>query len=512
MSLAISLILVVFFLAMNAFFVIAEFSLVRVRKSQLELGVEQGQPGADKALDVAENINAYLSACQLGITLASLALGWLGEPAFADLIEPICRLFNMPDAAVSVISVAVGYFLLTTLHVVVGELIPKSFAIFDTEGWAVKTAGVLRAFYKITYPIMVLFNGITNWVVRLSGHDPANEHEVYTGEEIMLLIDESTESGLIEPAQNEYVDNIFDLGEKDAAAIMTPRTDMICIDLNDSLEENVRVIKEYKFTRYPVCRGTKDRIIGFLHVKDLYGLSNVKSTADLPIRNIPAVPEGIPIAKLLQTLQSEHTEIAVVIDEHGGTAGIVTMSDIMEQIVGRTDDEYQHGESEDAVKLEDGSLLIDGLMPIDDLVEVIGFEPEEAAECDTAGGLLMSLFDRIPAEGDTTSIERTTVHGSTKATFTVVDMDNHRIDKIRMVLETTVIEDEDEDEKDKEKDKSKDKDKDAEKDAEKGADKGAAADEDKSAAEEGEKSKIEEKLKSKSRSKDKSKSKGKEEA
>ena len=174
MTLAISLILVVLFLAMNAFFVIAEFSLVRVRKSQLDVSVEEGVPGAERALEVSENINAYLSACQLGITLASLALGWLGEDAFAELIRPVCELFNLPDAAVSALSVAVGYFLLTSFHVVVGELIPKSFAIFNTEAWAIRTAGPLRAFYKITYPVMVLFNGITNGVVRLAGHDPAN--------------------------------------------------------------------------------------------------------------------------------------------------------------------------------------------------------------------------------------------------------------------------------------------------------------------------------------------------
>ena len=465
MSLAISLILVVFFILMNAFFVIAEFSLVRVRKSQLDVAVEEGQPGAERALDVAENINAYLSACQLGITLASLALGWLGEPAFADLIRPICNLFNMPAAAVDAIAVAVGYFLLTTLHVVCGELIPKSFAIFNTEGWAVRTAGVLQAFYKVTYPIMVLFNGITNWVVRLSGHDPANEHEVYTGEEIKLLIDESTESGLIEPEQNEYVDNIFDLGDKDAADIMTPRTDLVCLDLDDPIEENLKTVREYKYTRYPVCRETKDRIVGFVHVKDLYGLPQNATNKDLPIRSIPAVPEGVPIAKLLQTLQAEHTEIAVVIDEHGGTAGIVTMSDIIEQIVGHTEDEYRHGSSEEPVQLEDGSYLIDGSMPIDELVELMDFEPADADESETAGGLLLNEFDRIPAEGDSIVLEGRGV----KASFTVVDMDRHRIDKVRLGLERSEPEDEDErdgDEKDKDK-RDREKEKKEKKDKEK---------------------------------------------
>lgn len=429
---ALSLVLVLFFLLMNAFFVAAEFSLVRVRKSQVEILVDEGRSGAKYTKLVADNVNAYLSACQLGITLASLALGWLGEPAVSQIIEDPLLFLGLPEAAIHGIAIVIGFVVITALHIVVGELIPKSLAIFSTERYALFTATPLVWFYRITYPIMWLFNSITNGVMKLLGHDIANEHEVYTDEEIMLLIDESTESGLIDPEQNEYVDNIFDLGDKDAEAIMTPRTDVICLDLEDSLEENMALITQYKYTRYPVCRGNKDRIVGFVHVKDLYTMPPDSTMDDLRIRTIEAVPEGIPIAKLLQALQAKHTKIAVVIDEHGGTSGIVTMSDIMEQIVGRIDDEYLHGDANDVVKLDDGSYLVDGSMPIDDVEELIGFEPEEASECETTGGLLLSLFDRIPAEGDSVTVE----HDDRKATFTVVDMDRHRIDKVRVVLET----------------------------------------------------------------------------
>ncbi len=432
MPVALSLLLVLFFLLMNAFFVVAEFSLVRVRKSQVDIALDEGKGGAKYAKLIADNVNAYLSACQLGITLASLALGWLGEPAVSHLIHPLLAVFGLPDAAISAIAVAIGFILITALHIVVGELIPKSLAIFSTERWALFTATPLVWFYRITYPIMWLFNSITNGVMKLLGHDVANEHEVYTDEEIKLLIDESTESGLIDPEQNEYVDNIFDLGDKDAEAIMTPRTDVICLDLEDPFEDNLKMVQNYKYTRYPVCRGTKDRIVGFVHVKDLYTLPHDATMADLRVRSVQAVPEGIPIAKLLQTLQRERTKIAVVIDEHGGTAGIVTMSDIMEQIVGRIDDEYQHGDADEVVRLDDGSYLIDGSLPIDEVGELIGFEPVESEECETAGGLLLSLFDRIPAEGDSVDVE----DAGTKAAFTVVDMDRHRIDKIRVVLES----------------------------------------------------------------------------
>ena len=431
MPVALSLFLVLFFLLMNAFFVVSEFALVRVRKSQVDIAIEEGKAGAKYTKLVADNVNAYLSACQLGITLASLALGWLGEPAVSELIHPLLAAIGLPDAAISAIAVAIGFIIITALHIVVGELIPKSLAIFSTMKYALLTAAPLVWFYRITYPIMWLFNSITNGVMKLAGHDIANEHEVYTGEEIKLLIDESTESGLIDADQNTYVDNIFDLGDKDAEAIMTPRTELICIDLEDTFEDNIKTMQQYKYTRYPVIRGNKDDIVGFVHIKDLYSLPAGSTMDDLKIRTIHAVPESIPIAKLLQTLQEKRTKIAVVVDEHGGTSGIVTMSDIMGQIVGKLDDEYMHDDTDEVKKIAEGHYLVDGSLPIDELSELMGFTPEEAGDCETAGGLLFDLFGQIPEVGDTVS----TADGSTKVDFTVKKMDVRRIDKIDMVVE-----------------------------------------------------------------------------
>lgn len=433
MPVGISLILVLFFLAMNAFFVIAEFAMVRVRPSQIEMAVGDGKRGAKAAEKIANNVNAYLSACQLGITLASLALGWLGEPAFAALIRPVMEPLGIPEAAIEAIAIAIGYILLTTLHVVIGELIPKSFAIFSTEKWALRTARPLVWFYRITFPVMWVFNSITNAVVRLTGHDPANEHEVYTDEEIKLLIDESTESGLIDPISNKYVDNILDIGDKDAEAIMTPRTDMICLDLDESLEQNLQHIRNYKFTRYPVCQDNKDRIVGFLHVKDLYTSPEAKTLEDLPIRPIEAVPEGISVNKLMALFQRERQKIAVVVDEHGGTSGIVTMSDVMELIVGYVADEYNHGLDEAVVEIDPGDYMIDGSLPIDEVVELMGFSPEEADECETAGGLVLALLDRIPEVGDSIEVADSEDE-SRKAKFTVEEMDNLRVEKVRLEL------------------------------------------------------------------------------
>ncbi|MCL1797324.1 MAG: hemolysin family protein [Eggerthellaceae bacterium] len=429
MSVALSLTLVIVFLLMNAFFVVAEFSLVRVRKSQIEMAIDSKKAGAIHARTITENVNAYLSACQLGITLASLALGWLGEPAVSKLIHPFFDLFGMPDVVVSAIAVAIGFTVITALHIVVGELIPKSLAIFSTERYALFTATPLVWFYRITYPIMWFFNTITNGVLKLFGHDVTKEDNAYTDVELKLLVEQSAESGYVDLEQSEYVSNIFDLDDKDAEAIMTPRTELVCFDVEDELEENLKMVRQYKYTRYPVIRGNKDDIIGLVHIKDLYGLSAEATTQDLNIRMIPAVPAGLTVDRLMQVLQEKRTKMCVVVDEHGGTAGIVTMGDVMDEIVGRFEDEYTH-DSEDVKKLGEGHYRVDGTMPVDELYELIGFELEQTG-FETAGGLLFELFDQIPDEGDTTSVEQEGI----KATFTVEKMDNLRVDIIELVVE-----------------------------------------------------------------------------
>lgn len=427
----ISLLAVVFFLLMNAFFVVAEFAIVRVRKSQIEIAVEQGKKGAKNALLIVKNVNAYLSACQLGITLASLALGWLGEPVFAALIRPIFNLFNAPDWLISTISVAIGYFLMTTLHVVVGELIPKSMAIFSTESYALHTATALIWFYKITYPIMWLFNTITNGVVKLLGHNPEDEHDVYTGDEIKLLIDESTEFGLINPEQNEYVDNVLDLSVKDAEAIMTPRTDIVFLDINDSCSENLEKAKQYSFSRYPVCDGDADHLMGFVHVKDLIDLDENTSMQDWNIREIPAVPVTCSLSSMIDELSKERTQICAVVDEHGGTAGIATLTDVLEQIVGKIDDEYRHNSADDLKIQGDGTFDIDGGMPIKLFCDdVIGFWPEGAHDVETVAGLILKLMDKIPDEGESVSFKTEKNSKIINVKMKVKTMDKVRVDKL----------------------------------------------------------------------------------
>ncbi len=443
MPVGLSLLLVVFFLLMNAFFVVAEFSLVRVRRSQIDMLVVEGKPGAKNASLIAHDVNAYLSACQLGITLASLALGWLGEPAVSELFRPLFNLMGLPEAAVSAISVAIGFIIVTALHIVVGELIPKSLAIFSTERYALFTATPLVWFYRITYPVMWLFNAITNGTMRLLGHDLADEHQVYTEDEIRLLIDESTESGLIDSDQNEFVDNIFDISTKAVSSVMTPRPDMVCLCLEDTLEENLSIVAEHKFTRYPVYRKDKDDVVGFVHIKDLYALPADAPMSRLPVRRIIAVPESASVVKLLQTLRDQRTKIAIAVDEYGGTAGLVTMGDIFSEIIGDYDDEYLHGDEErDLTELGEGHYLLSGLFSTDDLAELLGFDAEDDEHfqrSDTLGGLLLDLFDRIPAEGDEICYRC----DRKDARFAVRTMDGNRIAQVELWVAETPAEEAD---------------------------------------------------------------------
>jgi CBS domain containing-hemolysin-like protein len=413
---------------MNAFFVIAEFSLVRVRKSQIEVLVEEGARGAKRAQAISENVNAYLSACQLGITLASLALGWLGEPAVSSLIYAPLASLGLPDAAVSAIAIAIGYIIVTSLHVIIGELVPKSLAILNTERYALFTATPLYFFYRITYPIMWLFNSTTNGIMHLTGHDTTNEHQAYTEEEIKILLEESAESGELATDQYEIMDNVFDLDDKDAKAIMTPRTELVALDIDDDLETLLDIMGKNKFTRYPVFKDSKDNIIGFVHIKDAYRLPADSTKENLVIRPINPVPESLALDKLLPMMQENHSKIVVVVDEHGGTAGIVTMSDVIEQIIGSVEDEYLHDDQDEILKTAENVYEVDGSLPVDQFVEFLGYEPVPIYDYETVGGLMLDLLDKIPTEGNSVELH----HERKKITLTVKVMDGLRIDKIEV--------------------------------------------------------------------------------
>ena len=343
MNIAISLIIAIFLVIINGFFVAAEFSMVKVRRTRLETMANDGNKMAARTIGVVNKLNAYLSTCQLGITLASLGLGWIGEPAVSQLLIPIFEWFNVPESAIHSISFIVGFSIITTLHIVLGELTPKSLAIVSTEKIANYTALPLIIFYKITYPIIWLFNKVTELILRIVGIKQVDNHNAaHTDEEIRLLVEDSYEQGLIDETEMQFVDNVIDFSDTRIVDIMIPKEEMVMVKETDSIKLiNEMILKlKLEYTRYPVY-SEKD-IIGFIHIKDLYQefLSKEDKSLKEIIRPIRFVPQNALINKVLKTFQKENDHLVIVKDGYGSIVGMATMEDILEEIVGEIDDEF----------------------------------------------------------------------------------------------------------------------------------------------------------------------------
>jgi len=420
----INIIIVLLLVSMNAFFVATEFSMVKVRKSRLETLVADGNRSAKYALKVVRDLNSYLSACQLGITLASLGLGWVGEPAVANMLEPLFELMNMPENLVHSVSFIIGFSLITTFHIVLGELCPKSLSILFAERIAIFTSLPLILFYKATYPIMWAFNHSTNLILKVFGVSQVDEaDEAHTDEEIKLLVEDSYKHGLIDKTELALVDNIFDFTETTVKDIMIPRTDMACLFIEDSFEKIVAFTLNNPFTRYPICKASKDNIIGFIHIKDLYkqqveGTHNIESA----IRDVNFVPESMSISELLKLFKKQKSQIAIIIDEYGGTFGLVTVEDILEEIVGEMQDEFDIGVDE-IVKNEDGSYIVNGKVLIEDITDLLGID-NEVDNIDTIGGWLYSQLESYPKVNDTFIYEN--------YEFTILNCSKKRISTVRI--------------------------------------------------------------------------------
>ncbi|MGQ8871950.1 hemolysin family protein [Paenibacillus sp. TSA_86.1] len=390
-----SLILIGLLVLMNGFFVSAEFAMVKVRSSRIEALVEAGNRNAKYASNVIRNLDAYLSACQLGITLASLGLGWLGEPVIARLLEPVFTAFGLGPVYVHGISIVIAFVIITILHIVLGELAPKTMALRKSETITLWSAALLTVFYKLMFPFIWMLNGMANGLLRLFRMAPASEvDDAHSEDEIRILMKESNKSGLIDNTELALVDNIFDFTDTTAREIMIPRTEMICLNANQSMLENMEIASESMRTRYPVYNGDKDHIIGFIHIKDLMR-SQLTDTISV-IRPILAVPDTTLISDLLKRMQRSKTQIAVLIDEYGGTSGMVTLEDIMEEIVGEIQDEFDH-ERPVIEQVDEMEYSIDGLMLIEEVSERFGIEMDRA-DYDTIGGWLYSRVDTIPPE------------------------------------------------------------------------------------------------------------------
>lgn len=399
--------------------------MVRLRESRLATMAESGSKRAGFARSMVNNLDAYLSACQLGITLASLGLGWIGEPAVASFLRPMFHSFGWNnEAAVHGTSVAIGFVIITMLHIVIGELAPKSMAIRKTEAVALTAAAPMVLFYKTMYPFIWALNGMANALLRLLRIEPATELEsAHTEEEIRILVKESNKNGLIDNTEMALVDNIFEFADTTAREVMIPRTEMICLYKNLPREENLEIAYDGMRTRYPVCEQDKDHIIGFVHIKDLMRYPD--ADYDRLIRPIIAVPESIRISELMKLMQRSRTQIAMLVDEYGGTAGLVTLEDIMEEIVGEIQDEFDEEERPELEQAGEFSYSVDGMMLIQDVNDQFGFELDYD-DYDTIGGWLYAHIDALPPrKGQSVDYE-----GST---FIVDETEQKRISRVRIL-------------------------------------------------------------------------------
>jgi CBS domain containing-hemolysin-like protein len=362
--------------------------------------IAEGKKGAKAAKKVVSHLDEYLSACQLGITVTALGLGWLGEPTVEKILHPLFESMSLNENVTHILSFGIAFALVTFLHVVVGELAPKTVAIQKAETVTLLFANPIIWFYRIMYPFIWFLNGSARVLVGMFGLKPASEHELaHSEEELRILLSESYKSGEINKNELKYVNNIFEFDERIAKEIMVPRTEIVTISIDDTSDDIFEVIKNEKYTRYPVVDGDKDNIVGFLNIKELlterytagdrFKEFSIKSY----INPIITVIESIPVHDLLLKMQKERTHIAILIDEYGGTSGLVTVEDILEEIVGEIRDEFDEDEVAEIRKLNEGHFILDGKLLLEDVNNLLGtnFIDEDI---DTIGGwFLTQKFD-----------------------------------------------------------------------------------------------------------------------
>lgn len=411
---------------LNGFFVAAEFALVKVRATRIQELAGSGNVRAKYAMKVVGRLDAYLSATQLGITLASLGLGWVGEPAISHLIvTPLLSFMGVTDATLNqTISVAIAFAVITFLHIVLGELAPKSLAIQKSEMVSLWTSAPLLFFYRLFLPAIWLLNGAANGLLRLLGVEPATEHEAaHTEEEIRILMSQSAKSGHIDKDEMALFDNIFEFSDRIAREVMLPRTDMNCLYTNLSFSDNMRLVHETKHTRYPVAMEEKDRIIGFVHITDLLTADpdQVLALEDF-MRPILTVPESMEVSRVLKLMQKHRSQIAIVIDEYGGTAGLLTVEDLLEEIVGEIRDEFD-AEERPHVEVNGRIASVDGRMLIEELNDMLGLSIEDE-EVDSIGGWLFKQLESKPVIG-----QKVTADGHV---FEVAEAERFRIVRVHI--------------------------------------------------------------------------------
>lgn len=421
-------------IALTAFFVATEFAIVKVRSSRIDQLVAEGKKGALAAKKVTTHLDEYLSACQLGITVTALGLGWIGESTFAEILEPLFVKLSIGNAVSHLIAFVISFLLVTFLHVVVGELAPKTVAIQRAEVIALTFATPIIWFYRILYPFIWLLNGSARLLTSIFGLKPASEHELaHSEEELRILMSESYKSGEINKNELAYVNNIFEFDERIAKEIMVPRTEMVTISVDNTFDEIMNILEEENYTRYPLVNGDKDNVIGLINIREFL-TATIQNKQEIQLEEymkpIIRVIETVPIRELLIKMQKERTHMAILLDEYGGTSGIVTAEDILEEIVGDIRDEFDEDEISDIRRIKEDHYILNGKVLISEVNDLLGTHLSED-EVDTIGGwFLTNNFEAV--EGDILEEEG--------YIFKIKNIEEHHIHFIEVMKDTSKVE------------------------------------------------------------------------
>ena len=404
---------------LNGFFVVAEYGLVRSRKAKLEELAELGEGGASLALKVLAKQETYVSAVQLGITASTVLLGILGGRFFAELLHAHAALDMVLAWAVSIVFVIL-------LHVVWGELVPRAMAESNVERAAMSTVYPVIFFHYLFYPVVLVSSKASQAMQNLLNIAKPVEDIARSEDELRRIVSASEQEGEIDHIESSMIDNVFDFADRVAREVMVPRQDMVCLFTDDSLAENLATIRSSRHTRYPLCDEDKDHVIGTIHVRDLLAIRDGVESFDLRrlMRPLVVIPEAMPISKALPLMQQRHVQMVLVADEYGGTAGLITMEDLVEEIVGEIQDEHEAQEPDEVVALENGAYEFDGMVLLDEITEILGIEFEEAEE-DTIGGYIFGLLGRKPEIGDPVVVD--------DYCFKVLEVDGFRVLRLSAV-------------------------------------------------------------------------------
>ena len=415
-----------FLVILNGFFVAAEFALVKVRRARLEELTNQGKAFARTALWLYERMDASLSCCQLGITMASLALGWVGEPVFAELLRPAFQAVGVTsEAAVHALAFTIAFTTITGLHLIIGEQAPKIFAIRRPETMVLWCAIPLKFFYVISYPLLKALSACTSWLLRRMGVDDAGSHETPHSEaELRSLLEHARSHGELSSYEHELIHGVFEFDDLICRRVMVPRSDVVFFDVEQSLASCIEQSLQSRHSRYPVCEGSMDEVVGVLHIKDLLGTDTTGKTARDLMRPPRKVAETMPISSLLRHFQSTHQLMAIVVDEYGTVIGIVTLENVLEPIIGSVEDEFDTEQPEIIPEGKDHFLVLGSasLRHVADRLEL----SLDSSEADTFSGLLMQRLGRIPEAGDVVALG--------KAKAEVLEVRSSRAERVRVTL------------------------------------------------------------------------------